>query len=347
MLAAAVAFAALAGDGPLPLKDGAKVALLGSTLFERASNDGYWEAAALARHPGMNIRFRNFAWSGDTVRCQARSYFGPPQEGFDRLQATLEREKPNVIVCCYGANESAAGPAGLTAFVADYRRFIDMAKAAAPGARVLLVSHPPRPGGKPPIPNQTETNQQIAAYNAAAETLAREMGLGWADFGSAVAKHQRSDDGATLSDSGYYVTAGAFADLFLQDAKALVSAPPAPTPDDRRHGPGLSIPPGAWRIIDSTGKQLFATAKDSAGSTVHPKPDDRLRQAVLKKEQLAFNRWRPQNETYLFGFRKQEQGNNGIEIPQFDPLIARADESIFALMKEPSFKLEPMTEASK
>ena len=46
-----------------------------STLFERASANGYWEAAALARHPGMKLAFRNYAWSGDTVRCQARAYF--------------------------------------------------------------------------------------------------------------------------------------------------------------------------------------------------------------------------------------------------------------------------------
>jgi len=33
-----------------------------------------------------------------------------------------------------------------------------------------------------------------------------------------------------------------------------------------------------------------------------------LRQAIRKKNELYFYRWRPQNETYLFGFRKHEQG---------------------------------------
>ena len=48
----------------------------------------------------------------------------------------------------------------------------------------------------------------------------------------------------------------------------------------------------------------------------------------MHKDELFFNRWRPQNETYLFGFRKHEQGQNGKEIPMFDPLIEQADGKI-------------------
>jgi hypothetical protein len=53
-----------------------------------------------------------------------------------------------------------------------------------------------------------------------------------------------------------------------------------------------------------------------------------LREAVQKKNELFFHRWRPQNETYLFLFRKHEQGNNASEIPQFDPLIESAEAAI-------------------
>ena len=41
-----------------------------------------------------------------------------------------------------------------------------------------------------------------------------------------------------------------------------------------------------------------------------------------------------QNETYLFGFRKHEQGQNAKEIPMFDPLIAQGDEAIQKLKAE-------------
>ena len=54
-----------------------------------------------------------------------------------------------------------------------------------------------------------------------------------------------------------------------------------------------------------------------------------LKQLISRKDQLFFYRYRPQNETYLFLFRKHEQGNNAVEIPQFDPLIQTADEAIW------------------
>ena len=58
---------------------------------------------------------------------------------------------------------------------------------------------------------------------------------------------------------------------------------------------------------------------------------EKLRQIILKKNRLFFNRWRPQNETYLHGFRKHEQGNNAKEIPMFDPLIKEKEREIHNL----------------
>lgn len=58
---------------------------------------------------------------------------------------------------------------------------------------------------------------------------------------------------------------------------------------------------------------------------------EELRQAIVKKNELYFHRWRPQNETYLFGFRKHEQGRNAREIVEFDPLIADAEAQILKL----------------
>ncbi len=59
-----------------------------------------------------------------------------------------------------------------------------------------------------------------------------------------------------------------------------------------------------------------------------------LRAAVLAKNEQFFNKWRPQNETYLFGFRKHEQGKNAKEIAEFDPFITKAEEDIAKLRKE-------------
>lgn len=60
---------------------------------------------------------------------------------------------------------------------------------------------------------------------------------------------------------------------------------------------------------------------------------EKLRAAVIAKNELFFHRWRPQNETYLFGFRKHEQGRNAKEVAEFDPLVAKAEEEIAKIRK--------------
>jgi hypothetical protein len=58
-----------------------------------------------------------------------------------------------------------------------------------------------------------------------------------------------------------------------------------------------------------------------------------LRQLLLKKNELYFHRWRPQNITYLFGFRKHEQGNNAADIAKFDPFILDLEKQIHELQQ--------------
>ena len=58
-----------------------------------------------------------------------------------------------------------------------------------------------------------------------------------------------------------------------------------------------------------------------------------LRQLLLRKNELYFHRWRPQNITYLFGFRKHEQGNNAADIAKFDPFILELEKQIHELQQ--------------
>lgn len=58
-----------------------------------------------------------------------------------------------------------------------------------------------------------------------------------------------------------------------------------------------------------------------------------LREAIRGKNEQFFFRWRPQNETYLFGFRKHEQGQNAAEIPKFDPIVERKEQEIARLRR--------------
>lgn len=63
---------------------------------------------------------------------------------------------------------------------------------------------------------------------------------------------------------------------------------------------------------------------------------DDLRKLIIEKNDFYFHRYRPANTTYLFGFRKHEQGRNAVEIPQFDPLIDQKDKQIADLRAKES-----------
>lgn len=75
-------------------------------------------------------------------------------------------------------------------------------------------------------------------------------------------------------------------------------------------------------------QNLAAQFRSALGDTKTISDSPPLRQLILQKNQLYFYKYRPQNDTYLFLFRKHEQGNNAAEIPQFNPLIAELDGKI-------------------
>jgi hypothetical protein len=97
------------------------------------------------------------------------------------------------------------------------------------------------------------------------------------------------------------------------------------------------LPPGRYTL--SIDGRPVATADAAqwrkAPVNVSFDPDvvqaEALRQSIVAKNRLYFYRWRPQNDTYLFGFRKHEQGNNAREIPLFDPLVAEKEADIARL----------------
>ncbi len=72
-----------------------------------------------------------------------------------------------------------------------------------------------------------------------------------------------------------------------------------------------------------------------------PDKASRLRELVARKNDLYFHRYRPQNETYLRGFRKHEQGKNAREIPLFDAMIAQAEARIAAFTQGKPLPLAP------
>jgi len=208
------------GDG-LAFQNNDRVVLLGNTVIERAQKYGHLETALTLAAGEKNLRFRNLGWSGDTVYGDARSYFGPPQEGFDRLKADLERLKPNVIIICYGAVASFEGEDGLMDFVKGYNRLLDMISSAASPRDIVLLSPPPAETLPAPMPNMDAQNKRLELYRAAISKIANTRKLHFADLFGAM-----KGENAGLTDNGIHYTEKGYAVLSSKLVEAMSLTPP-------------------------------------------------------------------------------------------------------------------------
>ena len=216
---------------PVQLEDGERVVFLGNTFIEREGNYGHIEThlALGAGSEGKKVTFRNLGWSGDTVFGDARSYFGPPQEGFDRLKKHLQMLKPTTLVVCYGAVAAFDGEKGVQKFLGGYKRLLDMAKKET-GARIVLLSPPPCETLGPPLPDMAAQNERLAIYRDAIRAFAQAEGHEFADVFAALreGKAKRSapwtDNGLHFTDEGYRQAAPAIAKLFGFDKPLPVSS---------------------------------------------------------------------------------------------------------------------------
>jgi hypothetical protein len=117
------------------------------------------------------------------------------------------------------------------------------------------------------------------------------------------------------------------------DAPAEVISGKTSLPGTARLLAVAGLKPG--RYVLKCGDQVVAAAPAEAwgsGVDIRQGPaceqTERLRQLIRLKNQDFFNYWRPENDTYIFGYRQREQGRNAVEIPRFEPLAVAKDAQI-------------------
>ncbi|MCU0704929.1 MAG: SGNH/GDSL hydrolase family protein [Fimbriiglobus sp.] len=294
LLAALLTPTADAPKNPFEFADGDRVVFLGGTLIEREQKYGYWELALTILNKDKNVSFRNLGWSGDTVWCESRGSFGGQPEGFKNTVALVKELKPTVIVICYGHVESFDGKGGVKKFTEGLEKLIDAVSVTK--ARVVLMTPTPFENVKP-ITDADAKNANLKLYAAAMKEVAEKRKLEVFDLLARMEKYDAKDfseNGFHLHDRGYAVSG-----ILLIDPR--------------------DIPPGADFFYG-----MFTVPQDGI----------EYRNKVVAKNELFFHRWRPQNLTYLTGFRKHEQGQNAKEIVQFDPLVEKAEKEISELRKK-------------
>jgi lysophospholipase L1-like esterase len=298
LLVAAVATAAdpTPAPGAWTLRDGDRVVLLGDTFVEREGDRGYIESALVASHPEAALTIRNLGWSGDTVWAESRGVFDQPAKGYERMLNLVGELQPTIVFVAYGRNESYKGAAGLDAFRDQLKKLCDDLRKAGVGTG-------PEAEKKPAVRLVLVTPHRFETADATARNAAL------ASYSEAIRQVAAEKQAGIV-------------DLFAQ----LPTTAPSATPltENGVHLSNAGYAEAAGVFAAAAGRPL------SGGFTAR---SENLRRQIAAKNTLFFHRWRPANETYIFLFRKHEQGNNAVEMPQFDPLVEEAERKVRSLAK--------------
>ena len=290
-------------QGPLQLKSGDVVAMVGSAYIEREQRDGYLELGLTLAFPEADVTYRNLGWSGDNVSARARRFFGSNADGMQHLLDHVELVQPTHLLLCYGKNEAFAGETGRADFLSGYKELLD--KLDQSDSRLTLLVPPPMDERNTPAPDVARAvNAELREQARLLQELAKERGYGFIDVSASIsAAMQQAENPRRLTDNGLHLTSEGY--------RATAE----------------------WIIQDLLGGASQLESATTRARPVSSQAVEQLRQAILEKNKVFFHRHRPQNETYLRGFRKHEQGNNAGEILKFEPLTRAQDKTIFELRR--------------
>jgi lysophospholipase L1-like esterase len=295
--------------GEFKLDDADHVVFLGSTLIEREQRYGWWELALTTHFPGKKITFRNLGWSGDTVFGESHVGFAYTRSGSANVAGGFKHLIEHALhlkptVLIIGYGTNESFE-GQKGLPRFVKGLNTLLDALAPAkARVVLLS-PLRQGDMGALlPNPAKNNENLRLYADAIRDVAKKRGATFVDLYDLLGDPARVKG---VTENGIHLTGEGY----------RWSAPLLER--------GLGLPPRSQR------------------DTLPPGQAEKLRKLIITKNELYFHRWRPQNETYLFGFRKHEQGNNASEIPKFEPLIEAKEKEIVELSvpKKNSNELKP------
>ncbi len=358
--------------GSFELAEGDRVVLLGNTFVERDLKHNRLEALLTSRFHGRNVAFRNLGWDGDTVWGSSRAGFGREEDGFKQLQKQIAETKPTVIFLAYGLNESFAGEPGLGRFEDGLRRLLD---ALAPTRARLILLGPVRHEGS------AAHQANVMLYAGAIRKTADARGHRYVDLSEIKGEAPLTENGIHLGAEGYLRAALAveaalglparawkveidvgketrkaegveLTDFVTDFNKTRFTAVdrllPAPGEGAPRTIYVRGLQPGRY-ALKANGALLVSGSYDewARGIDLRKGPEferaEQLRAVIAEKNRIFFDYWRPHNETYIFGFRKREQGSLQAEFPQFPALVA-VKEAEIAKLRAPApvaYVLEP------
>lgn len=269
-------------------------------------------------------------------------------KGLDKLLNLLEETKATIVILSPLKQEDLGKPLpSPERFNRDRELYSEVLKNAAQSrAYPFLDLYTLLGDGKqsPFKKSFTDNGIHLTSYGYWQAAAVIEKALGWETSEWSVEVDVR-DKGAAAGGTKLDAVRIETDKLSFQALDPVLPPAPAPprspatatVPGMRRSLKITDLPAGAYTLKIDGQPILKASAAEWGQGQAIPSTvpefaqSEKLRHAILAKNELFFHRWRPQNETYLFGFRKHEQGNNAREIPMFDPLIEKAEAEIAKL----------------
>ena len=288
---------------PLALKDGDRVVFVGNDFFDRDVKTSYIETALTLQFPKENIIFRNLGYSGDTVWGDARNNCSG-WDAFGPEDQGFDRLKKLVREIKPTVVFVAYGMNESFAGKTGLDHFADGLKRMVD----MLKSTEARIVLISPIAHEDlgRPYPDPASHNA-------DLKL----YVDAMQKLAKEDgDG--------------FVDLFnmTKSDKPITSDGIHPTPQGYQH------------LANVLATAVAGTSTKPEETTAGSQQSELLRAAIIKKNAAFFHYWRPENDTYIFGYRQHEQGRNAVEVPKFLPLVEEGDKKI-AELRSPTHEHTP------
>ncbi len=377
-LAANLVFAALTWGQSVPdsfeLHHDDRVVWAGDGFVERAQHFGYIEAALSAWWPDRAITFRNVGWSGDTPEGISRDHYTNPPTAYEHLIDQITTPKPTALMISYGAHLGFESEPDFEAFASNMHTLFD--DLGLEGIRCVLLSPLPHEENSSPRSDVAAINEKLRQASQQIETIAGQRGCAYVDLFSAFLGAYESErltsNGIQLNAVGYRVAASVIREALVgpdpnvelridmaleqalsehrvrfdrQNGHVALSVTVRRLPLDGAMKVALvGLPEGTYRLSSSSEELATMSAAEWARGRLLDIPAlrtqaEELRREIRQKNALYFRHYRPQNETYLVGFRRYEQGQNANELDMLMPLIGEKENRIGRLKIPPPFTL--------
>lgn len=297
LLAIGILLSACTSNSPnesFNFKQNEKVVFLGNAFFENAIANGEIETKLAISFPDKNISFRNIGWSGDNVHAHARTR----ARGGGRF------------------GDPDKGFEILTKQISDLK------------PNKIFIAY-----GFNESFNESGIEEYEKGLNRLLEmlslhcselilisTLPMEKGFGIPD------EHieARNKELKKYSESTKEVASKGnhrFIDIFTsfsQETKYTVN--------------GIHLTSKGYRKV----AELIGEALKFHAPVILLDSDkaDQIRKTIIKKNTLFFHRWRPRNDAFVYGERKDEQRIAQEEPVQIEPFIAKQEATIILLLKD-------------